>query len=141
MSKIVSAISILASMAGLLVLFCAIAYCWRNHSGHTGFNPFLIALFFSPILLLGFLGTIFTLGQSPFPKSAAATGFLGVAFPFFITKLGILNEYGVWIDARMPDRNPHAALLLAGFAIVVGIFQAIAFLIPPKSRAKENLAT
>ncbi|MGI9244852.1 MAG: hypothetical protein ACR2RV_28875, partial [Verrucomicrobiales bacterium] len=50
-------------------------------------------------------------------KVIEVTGFVGVVFAFFVTRLGILNPYQDWIDAGMPLRNPYTPWLLVGFVL------------------------
>jgi hypothetical protein len=116
-TKITAALWHIAFATGLLGLFAAIAFCWRNGAGHSGIDPFLAIYFFAPVFAFGALGLILTNGRSFPPRAVAVNGFVGIALPFFVTKLNILNQYEDWIDAGMPGRNPYAALPLVGFAI------------------------
>ena len=106
-----------ALAAGLLGLFAAIAYGWRNDSGHSGIDPFLAIYFFAPIFALGVLGLFLTKGRCLSPRAVVVIGLVGIAFSFFVTNLNILNQYETWIAAGMPERNPYATLLLVGFVV------------------------
>ena len=62
------------------------------------------------------------------------TGLVGMAFAFFVTRLGILNQYQDWIDTGMPARNPDTTLLLTGFVLgALGGSLAIGYLITPQA--------
>lgn len=135
-TKFICLLCYLVFAASLLLLLAGINYCLRNDSGHSGTDPFDGIYFFGAVLGLGVLGLILTSGKHLHPRALVATGVVGIAFSFFVTKLGILNQYDSWIAAGMPERNPHSFLLLIGFAIVgVGGSLVVAYLTTPRAEA------
>ena len=133
-TRLIAILCQFAFVASLCGLLGAIVYCWRNHSGHSGVDPFLVSYFSAPVLALGISGLALTGGKSLPARAAAVTGLFGVMFGVFVTRLGILNQYGDWIAAGMPERNPHAALLLLGFAVVgISGSLAIAWMTAPQA--------
>lgn len=120
--------------ASLIVLLAAVGYCWQNESGHSGVDPLILLIFFGPVFAGGLVGRLLTRGRLLSARSVEVVGFVGMAFGFFITKLGILNLYEDWIAAGMPERNPNASILLTGFVLGgLGGSLAIAYLITPKA--------
>lgn len=125
----------LVSLIGLIILLACIYYSWANRSGHTGVDPLLALNCFVPIFAIGIVGRMVTRGQWLSARCAEVIGLVGMAFVPFVTKLGILNEYETWIAAGMPNRNPYADLLLAGFLVGgLGGVLVIAYLITPKAQ-------
>ena len=118
----------------LLILLATVAYCWSNRSGHSGIDPLITLAFFGPVFVFGLIGRLLTKGRWMSARFVEIIGFIGIAFAFFVTKLGILNQYEDWIAAGMPERNPNTFLLLAGFvACALGGSLAIGYVITPKA--------
>ena len=117
----------LAAWLSMLVLLSAVAYCWKNLSGHSSVNPMLLVPAFAPALLLG-AATSLAGGPVRPARSLITIGLFGMALGLLVSKLGILYQYEAWIAAGMPERNPHSQTLLAAFALVaVGATLAIGF--------------
>ena len=105
----------------MLLLVVAIAYCWRNESGHTGLNPLSTIYLFTPVFLLGVAGVVLAREAARPAIALTVIGLFGMVFGVFVSKLNILNEYQNWISSGMPDRNPGTeALLIAFFVATVG---------------------
>ena len=110
--------AVLGCGLGLLV---AIVYCWQNEAGHSGFEPMLTLLLYTPVVAFGVVGVFAgreTLGEA---AMLVLIGIAGMTFGVFVSKLGILMQYERWIEAGMPERNPNATHLLASFAIATVI--------------------
>lgn len=124
----------------LVVLLAAIGYCWRNGSGHSGVNPMITVPIFAPVFVFGLVGGLLSKRRCLAAGLTEVTGFVGMVFGVFVSKLGILNQYEDWIAAGMPERNPYAALLLVGFAIGgLGGSLVVAFLMTERSANKTPL--
>jgi len=125
----------LISFIALIVLLAAIGYCWTNRSGHTAEDPYLGFAFFGPVFVIGLASRMITRGSWLSARVTEVTGFIGMAFILFVTRLGILNQYEAWIDAGMPNRPPQADLLLAGFLLGgLGGALVVAYLVTPKAQ-------
>lgn len=125
----------LISSIALMVLLVGIGYCWSNRSGHTAEDPYLGFGFYGPVFAIGLASRIITHGNWLSARITEVIGFIGLAFILFITKLGILNQYETWITEGMPDRNPYADFLLAGFLVGgLGGSLVVAYLVTPKAQ-------
>lgn len=120
--------------ASLMVLLAAVFYCWRNEAGHSAVSPLGSIYFFAPVFVVGLSARIFVGRTWLSARMVEITGFVGMAFAFFVTRLGILNQYQDWIDTGMPARNPDTTLLLTGFVLgALGGSLAIGYLITPQA--------
>ncbi|MEM1294638.1 MAG: hypothetical protein AAGH89_04690 [Verrucomicrobiota bacterium] len=117
----------------LITLLAALNYSWNNKSGHTGFSPMAFSMLYWPVLVIGLLGVVLTKGFWLSPRMVVSIGLAGLAYGLFVTRLGILNEYGDWINARMPARNPNTSLFLIVFTLLgIGGSLLAAYLLGPK---------
>jgi hypothetical protein len=122
------------AIAAAGVLLAGVVYCWSNRSGHSGFDPIAGLWPFGVVFFIGLVGRMITRGRWLSARLAEVVGFVGLAFVPFVMELGILNHYEAWIAAGMPDRNPHADWLLAGFVVGgLGGAVAVACLVTPRA--------
>jgi hypothetical protein len=125
----------LLSCVAVVVLLAGMGYCWSNRSGHSAVEPYLGFRFFGPVFAVGLAARLITRGTWLSARITEVIGFIGLVFILFVTKLGILNQYETWIRVGMPNRNPHADLLLAGFLVGgLGGSLAVAYLVTPKAQ-------
>lgn len=130
------------AFAAVAALLAGIVYCWSNRSGHSGFDPMVGLWPFGAVFLIGLMGRMITRGRWLSARFAEVTGFVGMAFVPFVMELGILNQYEAWIAAGMPERNPQADWLLAGFLVGgLGGALVVACLVTPRAEARGNVIT
>lgn len=119
--------------ASLIAILAAVGYSWQNISGHTGASPLAFSQLFAPVFAIGIIGLLVRRGQWLPARAVVSISLVGLAFGLFVTKLGILNEYGDWITAGMADRNPRAPPWLMAYVLCgIGVSLAGAFLVNPK---------
>lgn len=123
--------------ASLSALLAAVFYCWQNGAGHSAVDPLASIFFFAPVVAVGLCARIVDRKTWLAARMVAITGFVGMALAFFVTRMGILNQYQDWIGAGMPARNPHTTRLLTGFVLgALGGSLVIGYLaFPPAKQA------
>ena len=122
----------------LMALLAAIAYCRRNESGHSSEDPLHLIPLFAPVFTFGLVGRLLGKGRWLSAGLVEVTGFVGMAFGIFVSKLGILNQHEDWIAAGMPERNPCDQLLLVGFTLgALGGSLAVAFMMAKEARSEN----
>jgi hypothetical protein len=129
----------LVSWGAVVVLLAGMGCCWSNRSGHTAIDPYLGFGFLGPVFAIGLAARLLTRGAWLSARITEVIGFVGLAFILFVTKLGILNPYETWVEAGMPNRNPHADWLLAGFLVGgLGGALVVAWIVTPKPQAGSS---
>ena len=85
-------------------------YCLGNGSGHTGFEP-MAQLPFHGLVIASGIG-LWWLKARAAGLLAAVAGTLGAGFLVYVDALMIMRGYEQWLSSGMPERNPHAAMLI-----------------------------
>ena len=97
-------ITLLGTLAGIVLLLSIAVYAFNNDSGHSSANPYLALALFVPLVIDGLLCLVFSLGtQEPrwVSMCAIATGIAGVVFLVWLDKSNTLLQYEVWLVRNM----------------------------------------
>ena len=91
-SRLLAVLSWFAAAGSLAVLAVLLLYMRGHDSNHTGFEPWLLSIFFVPTVIVGLAA--FLRGSSRWGALLAFwLGFGGMAFLFYIDHFNVLVQY------------------------------------------------
>lgn len=114
----------LPALGGVLVMACAMAYCWLNKAGHSSLDLRGGWVVFGPLLVIG-LGFL-ARGDRRAGSVSVAVGLPGMGFGYFVHHLGIMQEYNFWASQSLAPKNPYSGLLLASYGVLLVVVLAMA---------------
>lgn len=101
-SRLLTVLSLLAAVGSLAVFTTLLLYMRGNDSNHTGWEPWLLSIFFAPTGIVGIVA--FLRGSSRLGALlACCLGFGGIAFLFYIDHFNVMVQYDRWAERGMPE--------------------------------------
>ena len=105
----------------VLTLICSVStmllvsiYAIDHPAGHTEIDPRLVSIPYIAVLLVGAL-TAVSLVHRRLAMSLIALAICGILFGFFIHEMGVIRQYGHWMEAGRPEQNPKTEILVLGY--------------------------
>ena len=101
----------LMTLFALCLLLGVIGLALQNESGHTGWEPRLLLLIFTPLLLAGLLTFRRDEAASALVwpvRTASLIGLLGVLLIGYLDRTNSLVQYERWLERGMPEKGPSA---------------------------------